>query len=325
VVNQHFKSATDISATRPAHLRTDSGYATESPAKKLNPAASEFKSAPAVVQGGKANHPRQHVNNVFPQQEISGSVPMPAGLPPMKPFGMPFDSDKTSGSNDSASPTNYPGNSGFLGPYPGMMPPPFLLNVNNASLPMPPFPPAPFGNFGNFNGFPPFPPMMPMEPQMFNNNNNGGHFNTFPNRNTAPPFMPPPAGLPGRLLAPQLSANLPAIPPLAPTGPSIPSAVPMHPFSNPVNPAVVPAPAPAVSGTAPAPPPYFPVTKKPRDNDPVKQQKYEEFLEWRKMNEPGFHLAAKQRQANRFLRQRGATQSESAAGADGPVSNGGSA
>jgi hypothetical protein len=66
---------------------------------------------------------------------------------------------------------------------------------------------------------------------------------------------------------------------------------------------LIPAPNPAT--TAPAPPPFFPVTKKPRDNDPWKQQQYEAFLEWRKMNEPGFHMAAKQRQANRILRRHG--------------------
>jgi hypothetical protein len=47
----------------------------------------------------------------------------------------------------------------------------------------------------------------------------------------------------------------------------------------------------------------FPVTKKPRDHDPIKQQKYEEYLEYRKMFEPGYHQAAKVRQANRFARQ----------------------
>ena len=78
--------------------------------------------------------------------------------------------------------------------------------------------------------------------------------------------------------------------------------------------AMMPAAAP-VQPVATAPPPHFPVTKKPRDNDPYKQQKYEEYLEWRKMYEPGFHVAAKQRQQNRFMRQRGgpATQSEGSA------------
>ncbi|KAJ4306115.1 hypothetical protein N0V88_000911 [Collariella sp. IMI 366227] len=49
--------------------------------------------------------------------------------------------------------------------------------------------------------------------------------------------------------------------------------------------------------------PYFPVTTKPRDHDPVKQQMYEAYLEWRKVNEPGYHMKCKMRQAQRALRQ----------------------
>ncbi|EAQ92329.1 hypothetical protein CHGG_00564 [Chaetomium globosum CBS 148.51] len=49
--------------------------------------------------------------------------------------------------------------------------------------------------------------------------------------------------------------------------------------------------------------PYFPVTVKPRDHDPVKQQMYEAYLEWRKANEPGYHMKCKMRQANRVMRQ----------------------
>lgn len=49
--------------------------------------------------------------------------------------------------------------------------------------------------------------------------------------------------------------------------------------------------------------PYFPVTTKPRDHDPVKQQMYEAYLEWRKANEPGYHMRCKMRQAQRVVRQ----------------------
>ncbi len=49
--------------------------------------------------------------------------------------------------------------------------------------------------------------------------------------------------------------------------------------------------------------PYFPVTAKPRDRDPVKQQMYEAYLEWRKANEPGYHMKCKIRQAQRVVRQ----------------------
>ena len=49
--------------------------------------------------------------------------------------------------------------------------------------------------------------------------------------------------------------------------------------------------------------PYFSVTTKPRDHDPAKQQMYEAYLEWRKANEPGYHIKCKMRQAQRVVRQ----------------------
>ncbi|KAL2264710.1 hypothetical protein VTJ83DRAFT_7220 [Remersonia thermophila] len=59
----------------------------------------------------------------------------------------------------------------------------------------------------------------------------------------------------------------------------------------------------ATTAASRPPRPYFPVTTKPRDHDPVKQQLYEAYLEWRKANEPGYHISCKMRQANRVLRQ----------------------
>lgn len=47
----------------------------------------------------------------------------------------------------------------------------------------------------------------------------------------------------------------------------------------------------------------FPVTQKPRDNNPFTQQMYEEYLEYRKSFEPGFHEAARRRQMERYARQ----------------------
>jgi hypothetical protein len=35
----------------------------------------------------------------------------------------------------------------------------------------------------------------------------------------------------------------------------------------------------------------------------VKQQLYEAYLEWRKANEPGYHMSCKMRQAQRYVRQ----------------------
>ncbi|KAH8880000.1 hypothetical protein GQ53DRAFT_17317 [Thozetella sp. PMI_491] len=49
--------------------------------------------------------------------------------------------------------------------------------------------------------------------------------------------------------------------------------------------------------------PLFPVTRKPRGNNPWQQMEYERFLEWRKANEPGYHMSCKMRQAQRVIRQ----------------------
>jgi hypothetical protein len=64
-----------------------------------------------------------------------------------------------------------------------------------------------------------------------------------------------------------------------------------------------PQPLPTTTTNKPSTRPYFPVTTKPRDHDPVKQQMYEAYLEWRKANEPGYHMKCKMRQANRVMRQ----------------------
>jgi hypothetical protein len=56
-----------------------------------------------------------------------------------------------------------------------------------------------------------------------------------------------------------------------------------------------------IAAGQPARPP-MPMMQKPRDHNPVKQQQYEAYLEWRKANEPGYHEACKMRQANRVLR-----------------------
>jgi len=113
-----------------------------------------------------------------------------------------------------------------------------------------------------------------------------------------------------------------------PNAPGYPSVVPLvstgstaiPPTTIPLAPAVAPVPVvPGVSPTNATGPlasqitqptmtaqmmrPFFPVTTKPRDHDPVKQQLYEMWLEWRKENEPGYHLGCKMRQAQRVLRQ----------------------
>ncbi|KAJ9164661.1 hypothetical protein NKR19_g1148 [Coniochaeta hoffmannii] len=318
--DQSEPSTIEISPPGPAHSDKDSGYGTESPVKKLNPAASEFKSAPPALQGGMKTHARPHVSNIFHQGGISAPVPMPAGLPPMKPFGMPFDSDKNPGGNGATGFAAKAQSIDNLMPpcNPMMQPPPFLEGIQNPMgfPPMPPLPPL--GLFNNFNGmppnmFPPFPPMPPAPPMDLPMSNNGSHFNTFPHCGPPPPasqlqvntaFMPhmPLPNLPALNLRPPVSSTPSTILPPPPLLPQLPNAT-----------AAKTLPPPGPVAAAAVVPPHFPVTKKPRDNDPYKQQKYEEYLEWRKMYEPGFHLAAKQRQQNRFMRQRGQSQSEGSA------------
>lgn len=371
-------STAEISRPRSAHSDKDSGYDTESPVKKLNPAASEFnsgrplivhgdspvasefrKSAPMIVHGDwknlskNINLPRLHINTTFPPEQgtAPAPAPMPAGLPPMKPFGTPFDynngmnmhnNDMNMHGFDASFPTNGQGSGDFSAPFPPMMlPPPQRDGMHNNPMgysQMPAFhPPAAQQHFGSFNGAPPnmmpqfpgMPPMPPMSmehqaPPMFNG---GNHFNTFPH--CGPPPLPlqqaqfPPQGqfMNGHPPPPGLAPPMPQPdmrPPMAPVGlgPATLPPAPAHPImphpnpatSTTINPAVVPV-VPVPAAPVVVAPPHFPVTKKPRDNDPYKQQKYEEYLEWRKMYEPGFHLAAKQRQVNRFIRnnhQRGA-------------------
>jgi len=106
-----------------------------------------------------------------------------------------------------------------------------------------------------------------------------------PPRATLPPPGPPQQ---------QLQPALPIIP-AAPTA----AATAGPPPSTALVPAQAQVPAPALVPARP----YFPVTTKPRDRDPVKQQMYEAYLEWRKANEPGYHMKCKMRQAQRVTRQ----------------------
>ncbi|KAB5577681.1 hypothetical protein GE09DRAFT_1213896 [Coniochaeta sp. 2T2.1] len=311
----HSPSTEKISPPSSAHSDKDSGYDSASPVKKLNPIASEFK-GPTVVVGNKQVRPQLHVNHVSVQPQ--SAVPMPAGLPPMKPFGMPFDSGYTANNNNFAA-------------FQMMLPPPQLDGTQNPmGFQMPPpqpmgalgggFPSLPPNMMSHFPALPPLPPMpLDLAPMFNNNSTNGGkHFNTFPH--CGPP-LPPPAQFnqgPPPNIHPLATINQP---PLAAPAPILPLA---NPNPNPTKPPLIPASTGATaSATAPAiiVPPQFLVTKKPRDNDPYKQQKYEEYLEWRKMYEPGFHLAAKQRQQNRYLRQRGATQSESSSSTAAPMTS----
>ena len=104
-------------------------------------------------------------------------------------------------------------------------------------------------------------------------------FNTFPSHGHGAAFLPHTQGPPGRA--------------------TMPNQTPFVPAQNDM--AIIPPSAQAdATGTNR---PYFPVTKKPRGNNTWAQMEYERYLEWRKANEPGYHMSCKFRQANRFVRR----------------------
>ncbi|KAK4456915.1 hypothetical protein QBC42DRAFT_189870 [Cladorrhinum samala] len=158
--------------------------------------------------------------------------------------------------------------------------------------------------------------MSSLVPPLGNNTNIG----TLP----APPGLAP---ITNQLAAPSSFKTFPAQPPPAPR----PAFAQLASRSAPiVAPPTIPAPAPVAPGPIPlfGPEgkinrPYFPVTQKPRDHDPIKQQMYESYLEWRKANEPGYHIKCKMRQAHRVVRQyQNTTASPSATGDDRTVTTG---
>ncbi|KAK4225036.1 hypothetical protein QBC38DRAFT_369727 [Podospora fimiseda] len=103
-------------------------------------------------------------------------------------------------------------------------------------------------------------------------------------------YPPPPVWSPSRRPAPA-EQTVPMVP------------IPVMLASRPL-PVIAPPPLPPLFGAeGKINRPYFPVTQKPRDHDPIKQQMYESYLEWRKANEPGYHMKCKMRQAHRVVRQ----------------------
>ncbi|KAK3373464.1 hypothetical protein B0T24DRAFT_261768 [Lasiosphaeria ovina] len=174
-----------------------------------------------------------------------------------------------------------------LPPYMGMFAPPKI----QGQQPVEPFPFAPpmfaqpamsasplANNFGTFNS--PGLPFSPLEMAQFNLANPNG-FNTFPYHGGrgpmgAQPRLPDGFNLGNTVTSPFAGAPLP------------------HVFANEEH---------LFGPDGKINRPHFPVTQKPRDHDPVKQQQYEAYLEWRKANEPGYHMRCKMRQAHRVVRQ----------------------
>lgn len=291
---------------------TKRGLEPQSATKKLNPAAAEFKISTDSVHLPVFNPKKLSrgpltslLFNPSPDAPVAGSIP-------------PVDRLQTAETNQEAStgvdmvqtqqsspiksgaktkhrkafqvpPTQHPSN-------------PVLASVNpmtgtHSSLSLQPqkpstglpFFPAPWmggPGLGNFGTFPPSAgPSMAVPPfnmQPLNMAASLGTGTLLPSmRPPIPPFAPAPIGGLGSVY-PQAAVS--AMPTVQPSIPLTGAGQPAQPGPK-------------------ADRPYFPVTTKPRVPDPIKQQQYEEYLEWRKANEPGYHIKCKIRQANRIVRQ----------------------
>ncbi|KAK0615881.1 hypothetical protein B0T17DRAFT_359535 [Bombardia bombarda] len=165
-------------------------------------------------------------------------------------------------------------------------------------------------NLGTF----PFLPMQPMEttaPPMGLPTNGVNAPSAFP--------PPPRTAMPAHSIPPQLTAA-PAAASFAmrpPPGLQLPTTA-----AHITTPLVPPVTAASFDPDGKVIRPHFPVTQKPRDHDPIKQQQYEAYLEWRKVNEPGYHMRCKMRQANRVVRQHQQHQQQQGLRKPGPGPSG---
>jgi len=271
----------------------------DSPTKRLNPAAAEFKSTFAEKAFSPKKMTRTPLTNLFPEATQKGTThyndtgaegkdfkasQVLDGLPPQVPqvpgLALPYP-DELPLSYNTLSPTHR---------NPGLRPPPGFGFVDKAYTTVP--------NSAYQHIVPPLPPV-PMNSPLL-----GSIFDMYP----APAFIPPPPVSIAQMHMANMSGfgtypgtALPATRPLLAPGVSHDGRNAVH-FSSTVS-----------NGPAPCPPlfgadrkinrPNFPVTQKPRDHDPIKQQQYEAYLEWRKANEPGYHMRCKMRQAQRVARQ----------------------
>ncbi|KAK3360210.1 hypothetical protein B0T25DRAFT_578204 [Lasiosphaeria hispida] len=269
----------------------------DSQTKRLNPAAAEFKSTfdrarmPALSPKKITRTP---LTNLFPQAAPSFARHMPPGL--------------------GLGPSNV---GGFERVIPeGTMSPEQMLAFLQRSMPPATFHLAEGGAVpGAIPGLDPILEQIFLSrmanPDMANLPTLGAFGNAAsPFGSLAPVTMTPPVnidqlqGLPGingfSTFPGTILPSLPAPPGALNPGVSAPTTAPL-------------GPPPAPPYTAPSAPlfgpdrkinrPHFPVTQKPRDHDPIKQQQYEAYLEWRKANEPGYHMKCKMRQAQRVVRQ----------------------
>ena len=335
-----------------AHTPEDSGF--ESPSKKLNPKAIEFRSIGrsdeklvlGTTERTSSKLPQSHIDKAFPGFDVTNLRPTspPSALQPRNSHLDGYD-DATyppPGFPPALEPSPPPSCSGQAN-IPGFGPgPPRMVSssvwpsTRPLSTPIHPLAPVMSGTtgptpFSSYNPCPyvPAPPMNPSHP--LPSNPLGAFPAGFPPLTafTTTPFVGsgsvfPPVGLPflPHCLAqsrpgPQASQYIRTV--LPPSNLSFDNSTypaPHHQPTDRQSPTINMNIAPPVPRAGPhhivgidpwtrhPQRPRFPVIKKPRDNDPIKQQQYEEYLEWRKTFEPGFHVAAKVRQANRILRQK---------------------
>ncbi|KAK4241639.1 hypothetical protein C8A03DRAFT_12130 [Achaetomium macrosporum] len=263
-------SGTATADSRNGHLHTRNDSSTDG-SKTLNPTAAEFKSvleADAVPCFSPRKLSRPPLTNIFPNAM--------AARPPVR--------EAIAEESTSAVPVQP------------------CVGLGNPALPEAFLPASQFGahsspGFGSLAGA--FPGGLAPVPMA------AASLGAFPS--SVRTAFHAPAGVPPAGLAP-LSGYHTYPPPAAAA-----AAQPTVPLFAPAQVAALPVAASAPllgSGTRPVPRahgkpplplprPYFPVTKKPRDRDPVKQQLYEAYLEWRKAHEPGYHMSCKMRQAQR--------------------------
>ncbi|KAK1836309.1 hypothetical protein QBC39DRAFT_367676 [Podospora conica] len=256
--------------------------------KRLNPAAAEFKAQTAPVELAQPQLPprklaRMPLPNFVPGgvQDSSSAVfpklppPVPNHAPgtvhSQQPPNMGFPSIPPGFEGVFSKPPGLPaarlGDSTNIGPFNQRLPgAPRLAEATLA-------PTNPGLYLPNF-GLPPSLSMLQLQATMGQLNNEFNNFSRLNSLNSLLALGSAPH------LGPNLGAPMPAapIPPLA----SQPPLLGLDPKAH---------------------RPSFPVTQKPRDRDPIKQQLYEQYLEWRKANEPGYHQACKIRQAQRVVRQ----------------------
>lgn len=277
---------------------------TERPSKKLNPLALEFEvlgETKSLVAPSRPHTSSSSLGtDIFAQYQAQqfGST---SEISPL------LSNHNTTHGHGFFVPTTFPIHSGaMVPPMPSTSPPIALFNnlygSNNMMSAMPPMNPYPdqitsaLANVGTFppsamptaalqamaNGF--RPQSVPI---------NGYPLNTVQTEYPRAPFQQLTMSMPMPTLPSQGYTVASQYPTTGIYGAAAGGFVPSTAVTNPPQ-----LPLPAIKSV-----PHFPVTRKPRDNDPVTQQLYEAYLEYRKSFEPGFHEAARKRQMNRFARQ----------------------